>query len=457
MPIDIMPFILIVDDDVDSAMALKHIIAKEGFVVAAAANLAQARAEIEKRMPDVILTDLMLPDGKGLEIFGEEPAPANVQMILMTGFASLETSVEALRLGFKDYLTKPVSLQRMKNILAKIPRTGDLKDEIDQLRKELRNLGRFGKLWGTSKPMQEVYDQIAKVAPSIASVMIIGESGTGKEAVAQTIHDLSTRRKNPFLPINCSAISPQLIESELFGHERGSFTGATKDRKGYFEQASGGTLFLDEVTEMPIEMQAKLLRVLETGAFLPVGGNTLVQTDVRIISATNRDPMEAVEEGKLREDLLYRLQVFPLCLPPLRDRKGDVDILASFFLEDLCRSEKKKKTLTPDAYEKMNSYHWPGNVRELKNALHRAYIMADDEITAECILDACPLPVGAKSKRGREITAGMTISEMENRLIDVTLEYCSGNKEAAAEMLGISVKTLYNKLKARPDNPSVPG
>ncbi|WP_026223414.1 sigma-54-dependent transcriptional regulator [Methylosarcina fibrata] len=452
-----MPFILIVDDDVDSAMALKHIIAKEGFVVAAAANLAQARAEIEKRMPDVILTDLMLPDGKGLEIFGEEPAPANVQMILMTGFASLETSVEALRLGFKDYLTKPVSLQRMKNILAKIPRTGDLKDEIDQLRKELRNLGRFGKLWGTSKPMQEVYDQIAKVAPSIASVMIIGESGTGKEAVAQTIHDLSTRRKNPFLPINCSAISPQLIESELFGHERGSFTGATKDRKGYFEQASGGTLFLDEVTEMPIEMQAKLLRVLETGAFLPVGGNTLVQTDVRIISATNRDPMEAVEEGKLREDLLYRLQVFPLCLPPLRDRKGDVDILASFFLEDLCRSEKKKKTLTPDAYEKMNSYHWPGNVRELKNALHRAYIMADDEITAECILDACPLPVGAKSKRGREITAGMTISEMENRLIDVTLEYCSGNKEAAAEMLGISVKTLYNKLKARPDNPSVPG
>ncbi|MGZ8096110.1 MAG: sigma-54-dependent transcriptional regulator, partial [Methylosarcina sp.] len=397
-----MPFILIVDDDVDSVMALKHIIAKEGFVVASAANLAQARAEIEKCMPDVILTDLMLPDGKGLEIFGDEPPPSNVQMILMTGFASLETSIEALRLGFKDYLTKPVNLQRLKNILSRIPRTGDLKDEIDQLRKELRNLGRFGKLWGTSKAMQEVYDQIAKVAPSIASVMIIGESGTGKEAVAQTIHDLSTRRKKLFLPINCSAISPHLIESELFGHERGSFTGATKDRKGYFEQASGGTLFLDEVTDMPIEMQAKLLRVLETGAFLPVGGNTLVQTDVRIISATNRDPMEAVEKGKLREDLLYRLQVFPLRLPPLRDRKDDIDILANFFLEDLCRSEKKRKTLTPDAYEKMNSHNWPGNVRELKNALHRAYIMADDEITAECLFDICPPPVGAKSKKGRE-------------------------------------------------------
>jgi two-component system response regulator AtoC len=452
-----MPFILIVDDDVDSVMALKHIIAKEGFVVASAANLAQARAEIEKCMPDVILTDLMLPDGKGLEIFGDEPPPSNVQMILMTGFASLETSIEALRLGFKDYLTKPVNLQRLKNILSRIPRTGDLKDEIDQLRKELRNLGRFGKLWGTSKAMQEVYDQIAKVAPSIASVMIIGESGTGKEAVAQTIHDLSTRRKKLFLPINCSAISQHLIESELFGHERGSFTGATKGRKGYFEQASGGTLFLDEVTEMPIEMQAKLLRVLETGAFLPVGGNTLVQTDVRIISATNRDPMEAVEKGKLREDLLYRLQVFPLRLPPLRDRKDDIDILANFFLEDLCGSEKKRKTLTPDAYEKMNSHNWPGNVRELKNALHRAYIMADEEITAECLFDICPPPVGAKSKKGREITAGMSISEMENKLIDMTLEYCSGNKESAAEMLGVSVKTLYNKLKARSDNPSVSG
>jgi two-component system response regulator AtoC len=452
-----MPSILIVDDDADSVTALKHIIAKEGFVVAEAANLEQAREEIKKRMPDVILTDLMLPDGKGLEIFGEEPPPGNVQMILMTGFASLETSIEALRLGFKDYLTKPVNLQRLKNILSRIPRTGDLKDEIDQLRKELRNLGCFGKLWGTSKAMQEVYDQIAKVAPSIASVMIIGESGTGKEAVAQTIHDLSNRRKNPFLPINCSAISPQLIESELFGHERGSFTGATKDHKGYFEQASGGTLFLDEVTETPIEMQAKLLRVLETGAFLPVGGNTWVQTDVRIISATNRDPMEAVREGKLREDLLYRLQVFPLRLPPLRDRKGDIDILANFFLEDLCRSEKKKKTLTPDAYEKMNSHNWPGNVRELKNALHRAYIMADDEITAECLLDTFPSPAGAKSKKDREITAGMSVSEMENKLIDVTLEYCSGNKESAAEMLGISVKTLYNKLKARSDTPSVSG
>lgn len=449
-----MPFILIVDDDVDSVTALKHIIAKEGFVVAAAANLAQARAEIEKRMPDAILTDLMLPDGKGLEIFGEEPAPGNVQMILMTGFASLETSIEALRLGFKDYLTKPVNVQRLKNILGRIPKTGDLKDEIDQLRKELRNLGRFGKLWGTSKAMQDVYDQIAKVAPSIAPVMIIGESGTGKEVVAQTIHDLSNRRKKSFLPINCSAISPQLIESELFGHERGSFTGAAKEHKGYFEQASGGTVFLDEVTEMPIEMQAKLLRVLETGAFFPVGGNTLVQTDVRIISATNRDPMEAVEEGKLREDLLYRLQVFPLRLPPLRDRKGDIDILANFFLEDLCRSEKKKKILTPDAYEKMNSHIWPGNVRELKNALHRAYIMADEEITAECLLDACPPPVGPRSKKGREISAGISISEMENKLIDVTLEYCLGNKEAAAEMLGISVKTLYNKLKARSDDSS---
>jgi two-component system, NtrC family, response regulator AtoC len=448
-----MPHILIVDDDADSAAALSQIIIREGFTVVVKETLAQARAELKKRLPDVILVDLMLPDGKGLELLADLPPPRTTEVILMTGYASLETSIEALRLGFRDYLIKPLNLQHLKNVLGRIPRPCDLKGEIINLRDELRDLGRFGKLWGISEAMQSVYDQIARVAPSIASVLIIGESGTGKEVVALTIHELSTRRKHTFLPVNCSAISPQLIESELFGHEKGSFTGANKDRKGYFEQASGGTLFLDEITEMPIDLQAKLLRVLETGCITPVGSNVGIQTDVRIVAATNRIPEEAVAQGKLREDLLYRLQVFPLHLPPLRDRIEDIDILADFFLQELNRAENQKKVLTSDAMAKLRGYNWPGNVRELKNALHRAFIMADSEISADCFLSYGTGSVVSLGKGSDdEIVAGMKVSDLENKLINKTLIHCGGNKEKAAELLGISLKTLYNKLKALSDD-----
>ncbi|MBK8814313.1 MAG: sigma-54-dependent Fis family transcriptional regulator [Methylococcaceae bacterium] len=441
-----MPNILIVDDDVDAANALKHIIVKDGFTVTTAATLVQAKAEIKKRMPDAILTDLMLPDGKGFEIFGDSP-PKNVDMILMTGFASLDTSIEALRLGFRDYLTKPVNIQRLKNLLDRIPKPRELKDEIDTLRNELQEIGRFGKLRGTSPAMQKVYEQISRVAPCNATVLITGESGTGKEMVAQTIHELSTRRKNMFLALNCSAVSPQLIESELFGHEKGSFTGATKDRKGYFEQASGGTLFLDEVTEMPIDMQAKLLRVLETGCIIPVGTNTTIQTDVRIIAATNRVPEEAVAEGKLREDLKYRLQVFPLHLPPLRIRLEDTVLLADYFLQEFNTLENQSKVMTSEALDKISTYNWPGNVRELKNAIQRAFIMADREITAHFLFDVNGGASQPKKSNLDEIVPGMTINDVETILINKTLDYCDGNKEKSAQMLGISVKTLYNKLK----------
>lgn len=442
-----MPHILIVDDDADSAAALSQIIIREGFTVVMKETLAQARAELTKRLPDVILVDLMLPDGQGLELLADLPQPRTTEVILMTGHASLETSIEALRLGFRDYLIKPLNLQHLKNVLERVPKPCDLKNEINNLRDELRELGRFGKLWGISEAMQSVYDQIARVAPSVASVLIVGESGTGKEVVALTIHELSTRRKHTFLPVNCSAISPQLIESELFGHEKGSFTGATKDRKGYFEQASGGTLFLDEITEMPIDLQAKLLRVLETGCITPVGSNTGIQTDVRIVAATNRIPEEAVAQGKLREDLFYRLQVFPLYLPPLRDRIEDIDILADFFLQELNRAEPQKKLLKPDAIAKLRRYDWPGNVRELKNVLHRAFIMADRNITADCFSNLGGEGGSPEKGSDDEIVAGMKVSDLENKLINKTLAHCGGNKEKTAELLGISVKTLYNKLK----------
>jgi two-component system, NtrC family, response regulator HydG len=279
-------------------------------------------------------------------------------------------------------------------------------------------------------------------------VLITGESGTGKELVAQTLHDLSRRRKSAFIPINCGAISPHLIESEVFGHEKGSFTGAVREHKGYFERANGGTLFLDEITEMPIELQVKLLRVLEEGTFIRIGSDREIEVDVRLIAATNRDPYEAVAEGKLREDLLYRLQVFPLHLPPLRERGGDVLLIADEVLKELNRAENTNKTFATDAREMLMGWHWPGNVRELRNVVQRGYIMADDLIEAACL----PLEAGvaAKATAGGpflQLRVGSTVAEMERRLMLATLEKCGGTKEKAAQMLGISLKTLYNRLR----------
>ncbi|MGH8653539.1 MAG: sigma-54-dependent transcriptional regulator [Gammaproteobacteria bacterium] len=442
-----MSHALIVDDDVDSLAGLAVLVHREGFTTDTAGSLREAREKMAKRRPDVTLLDLELPDGKGMELFQDiEPGSNTTEVVLITGHASLETSVEALRLGATDYLIKPVDVKRLKNILSRVARPSDLKEEIRKLRGDLRSLGHFGPLVGASPAMQKVYDQITRVGPTPATVLIMGESGTGKELVAQSVHELSRRRKKVFLPVNCSAISPQLIESEIFGHEKGSFTGATREHKGYFEQANEGTLFLDEITEMPAELQAKLLRVLETGRFMRVGANEFLETDVRVVAATNRIPEEAVSEGKLREDLFYRLQVFPLYVPPLRERVDDIEPLANHFLAEMNRTESTNKTLTRPAQARIHSYHWPGNVRELKNTLHRAFIMADDVIDEHCLpQELGPAQLGPAS--GEHIRVGMKIEEAERRLILATLEHCGGNKEKSAEMLGVSVKTLYNRLR----------
>lgn len=313
-----MPHILIVEDDANARAALGELVGAEGFTTALAGSLRDARIQMSRHSPDAVLIDLVLPDGNGMDLMEDIAPHSGTEIIVMTGHASVETAVEALRMGAADYLVKPVNFQRLKSVLARIPRPGDLKAEIGNLRGELRRLGLFGQMLGNSTAMQTLYDQVSRVAPTEATVLLIGESGTGKELAAQTIHDLSLRRKQPFLPVNCGAISPNLIESEMFGHERGSFTGADRQHKGYFERANGGTLFLDEITEMPIELQVKLLRVLETGVFMRVGTNREIDSDVRVIAATNRDPKEAVADGKLRADLYHRLNVFPLQLPPLR-------------------------------------------------------------------------------------------------------------------------------------------
>lgn len=300
---------------------------------------------------------------------------------------------------------------------------------------------------GKSRAIRTLNTLIRQVAPTDASVLITGESGAGKEVVAEVIHGLSRRAQRAFIALNCGAISPNLIESELFGHERGSFTGAVSNHKGHFERADGGTLFLDEITEMPIDLQVKLLRVLETGRFMRVGSQRERLSDVRIIAATNRPPDEAIATGCLREDLFYRLQVFPIHIPPLRERQSDVPLLAQAFLDEINRDSGTRKRFTPEALQRLRGYSWPGNVRQLKNAVYRAHIVA-----AECIdvdsLDPALMDNAPPGSPHITIAIGSTIAEAEHRLIVETLRSVAGNKEQAARILGISSKTLYNRLKS---------
>jgi len=454
-----MSHVLIVDDDANTREALAALASHEGFTVATAGSVAEARIQLVRQRPDVVLMDLRLPDGSGMELFEDLEDRSNIETILITGHASVESAVEALRLGASDYLTKPVNFQRLKAVLSRVPKSGELKAEIGALRDELRRLGRFGRLVGRSPAMQDVYDKIARVAPTEATVLALGESGTGKEIVARTIHELSRRRKQPFLAINCGAISANLIENEMFGHERGSYTGADRQHKGYFEQANGGTLFLDEITEMPLELQVRLLRVLETGTLMRIGTSRLVETDVRIIAATNRDPREAVRAGKLRDDLYHRLNVFPLEMAPLRERGDDIELIAEHFLQEMNEACGTRKAFAPGAIALMKQYPWPGNVRELKNYIHRVYIMAGDEGLEGPSPDSGDAPsrvnfaASASSaplaSRGPAITVplGTPLSVAARELILSTLEHCGGERKRTAEMLGICTKTLYNRLR----------
>src|SRR5688572_27889199 len=438
-----MPNALIIEDNSSSLNSLVQLVEREGFTARAAKSLAEAREHLNEKVPDLILTDLVLPDGNSLDLLRELDGKQS-DVVLITGHASVDTAVEALRLGVLDYLLKPVDVARLKIILTNVARNREYREEIANLRDELRKLGHFGPLIGASEPMQKLYDLIARVAPTEATVLLTGESGTGKELVAQTIHTLSRRRKGLYLPLNCGAVSPTLIESELFGHERGSFTGASRTHKGYFERAHGGTLFLDEITEMPQELQVKLLRVLETGTFTRVGTTSPISADVRVLAATNRNPESAVADGKLREDLYHRLNVFPIAMPPLRERGTDIELLAEHFLELLNRQESAAKSFAPATVAALYAHSWPGNVRELKNYVQRAFILADDVIDANLAPAAVAAPESAPLL---SVRVGTTLDEVSRRLIEATLAEC-GSKRKAADMLGISLKTLYNRLAA---------
>ncbi|MBK1686428.1 sigma-54-dependent transcriptional regulator [Rubrivivax gelatinosus] len=459
---------LIVDDDLDSAMTLRELVAGERFTVAVAHTLRDARRQIAMQQPDLVLLDLKLPDGSGMDLFADPQLIANSEIVLITGHASLDTSIEALRLGAADYLVKPIALRQLEGVLARFMKPSALKAEVETLNADLASRGRFGHLWGQSAPMLRVYEQISRVAGTAVTVFITGESGTGKEVVAQSVHDLSRRRQRPFLAVNCGAISPNLIESEIFGHEKGAFTGADRQHLGFFERANGGTLFLDEITEMPLELQVKLLRVLETGRFMRVGSTVSQEADVRIIAATNRPPYQAVAAGKLREDLLYRLNVFPIELPPLRERLSDVGLLAQHFLEGINEQEGRRRQLSPEALERLATYHWPGNVRELRNAVQRAYVMAEGELIDDQWLPrggpapVAPAPAAAPAAAATPelrpptsvpqievvtLPIGTSMAQAERALIEATLRHYKHQKERTAAVLGISLKTLYNRLK----------
>ncbi|MDO9314860.1 MAG: sigma-54 dependent transcriptional regulator [Burkholderiaceae bacterium] len=463
-----MTHALIVDDDVDSASTLKALIAGEGLTVAVVHSLRDARRQIALQQPDIVLLDLQLPDGSGMDLLADRHMLADSEIVLITGHASLETSIQALRLGAADYIVKPINMRQLQGVLSRFMKPAVLKAEVEVLVSQVEPSGHFGQLWGRAPSMLRLYEQITRVAGTSVTVFITGESGSGKEVVAQTVHDLSRRRKQAFLAINCGAISPNLIESEIFGHEKGSFTGADRQHLGFFERASGGTLFLDEITEMPMELQVKLLRVLETGRFMRVGSTLTQETDVRVLAATNRLPEQAVASGKLREDLFYRLNVFPIELPPLRDRLSDVPLLAQHFLAAFGVQQGQAKRFSAAALDRLSRHRWPGNVRELRNAVQRAYVMsAGEAIDAECLPDAAPaaLPVTpTASARASEpdpratassqtcdesitLPIGTSMAQAERALILATLRAYHHHKERTAAALGISLKTLYNRLK----------
>jgi len=435
---------LVVEDDKNALGALADLVADEGFEVEKASSLRAARACLAAQPPDVVLLDLILPDGTGFDLIEDFQGQTDrVEIVVITGHASVSTAVEALRHGASDYLTKPVDTARLKRMLANLKRSRELRPRLSELRRQVREVGGFGALIGTSPAMERVYQMVTRVAPSSATVLITGESGTGKELVAESIHQLSRRASNPYLVVNCGALSPTLIESELFGHERGSFTGADRVHRGYFERADGGTLFLDEVSELPLELQAKLLRVLEAGALARVGGEKMVKVDVRMIAATNRDLEARVAEGEFRGDLLYRLKVFPIDLPPLRERAEDVAALAQHFLGELNSKEGTRKSFAPPVLSILQRCAWPGNVRELKNVVHRAFILADDEIGAS------HLAPELSGQRAEAVLPGSltTLAEAERNLILASLEHFDGDRRNTAAALGVSVRTLYNRLR----------
>ena len=440
--------VLIVEDDPTTRLGLSELVRTWGFTTEAAADGDEALQRITTFRPTIIISDLVMPRMGGLELLRRlKDDGGDLTIVILTAQGTVETAVEAIKEGAYDYLTKPIEPQRLKILLDKIVERQDTIREVKVLRRQLRDQGSFGRMIGSSAEMRKVYAVVEQAAPTAASVLIWGESGTGKELVAQTIHQLSPRAQAPFVPINCAAIPETLLESEIFGHEKGAFTGASDRREGCFELADRGTLFLDEIAEMTPATQVTLLRVLQERSFRRLGGRHEQTVDVRVIAATNVNPAEAVKSGKLREDLYYRLNVFAMELPTLRLRKEDLPLLIQSFLAEFNhRNNKSVTAVDPAAMRIFDQYNWPGNVRELRNVIERAVILATGEFIEAKHLPPLVTESRDVAKPTLSLEPGTTVEDAERQLILMTLEHTHDNKTRAAEILGISLKTLHNKL-----------
>lgn len=430
-----MASILIVDDEAAFSSGISDYLELHGHKVVSANSLASARRVLPERRPDVVLLDLMLPDGSGLELLDAFKDHRPEKVVIITGHPGVKSLIGGMAGEGISYMKKPIEPRELTALLSTVGNSSAAEKVL-----EPDGPGHFGLMVGESDAMKTVYDTIRQVARTDSTVFIQGESGTGKELVADAIHRLSPQ-EGPFVPVNCGSLNRDLLSSQLFGHEKGSFTGATRRHVGVFERANGGTLFLDEITEMPIEMQTHLLRVLETGKILRVGAEDEIAVNARLIAATNKDPVRAIKKGELREDLYFRLRVFPIILPPLRERQKDIELLAEHFLQELNDKNGSSKSFTADAIDTLKRHTWPGNVRELKHTVHRAYIMADGDVSIPDRFDE-DLPGEIEGLR-----VGRSIADIEKDLILATLEHFSDDKKAAAASLGISLKTLYNRLK----------
>jgi len=458
--------VLIVEDEENERTGLAELISSWGYTVDTARDGQEGYERISVGSPAIVITDLKMPRMSGLELLEKIAADTRtIAVIVVTAQGTIDSAVQAMRMGAYDYVTKPIDTNRLRTILQNASALLGARVELEVTRRKLRDAGSLGSLIGPSKKMQEIFRLIELVAPSTASVLITGASGTGKELVARTIHELSPRRPKPFVAINCAAIPETLIESEIFGHEKGAFTGALERRTGCFELAEGGTLLLDEIGEMPIATQAKLLRVLEDRKLRRLGSKVETTVDVRVLAATNKVPEEAVARGELRNDLYYRLNVFNIHMPPLREHREDIPDLVQQLLEEMSSKHGRRiATVSEAVLNAFRNYTWPGNVRELRNTLERAVIVCEGAVIETKYLPPgfghAPVRPSVDDADSIRVGVGTTVGEAERLLILKTLESTNNNKTRAAEILGISLKTLHNKLKeygsAAPDGASRP-
>ena len=435
------------DDEASQRELLKVVLSEEGYSVETASGGEEALEFVERSFFNLVIMDMKMGTMGGLEALRRiKEISSAVQVLIVTAYASVDTAVQAMRSGALNYLTKPIDLEELKILVEKTMEMSDLLAENQSLKAQVERVFQNSRIIGNSPRIHEIFDSLAMVAPTDATVLILGESGTGKELIADAIHANSTRRSGPLVKVNCAALPENLLESELFGHEKGSFTGAVARKEGRFKLADGGTLFLDEIAEMILLLQAKLLRVIQDRSFERVGGTETITSDVRIIVATNRDLEEEVHVGRFREDLFYRLNVIPIRMPPLRERREDIPLLAEHFLSAISeRNRKMIRGFSPDVMDLLIRNRWKGNVREMENVVERAVIMSRGDMIQREDLPAHLLDVDQEGVQG--VTPGRPLSEMEREAILSTLDLTGGNRTETARMLGISRRTLQYKLK----------